>query len=138
MSKTATLIPPGDEAEAAQAGRALAALREGKPMVGEAAMPRAVATAMEQMLETLAAGGGAALLSMDAELTTQQAADILGVSRPTLVKFLEDGTMPFRTIGVHRRIKAAEVFAYGEDERRRQDSALDELVAINQRSRLYD
>ncbi len=75
---------------------------------------------------------------MDVELTTQQAADILGVSRPTLVKLLEDGTMPFRTIGVYRRIKAAEVFAYLDEERRRQDSALDELVAINQPAGLYD
>jgi len=75
---------------------------------------------------------------MDFELTTQQAADILGVSRPTLVKLLEDGTMPFRTIGVDRRIKAAEVFAYLDEERRRQDSALDELVAINQPAGLYD
>ncbi|MFZ4071938.1 MAG: hypothetical protein ACOYJ6_17770 [Caulobacterales bacterium] len=55
MSKTATLIPPGAEAQAAQARRALAALREGKPMVGDAAMPRAIAAAMEQILETLAA-----------------------------------------------------------------------------------
>jgi len=77
-------------------------------------------------------------MSMDFELTTQQAADILGVSRPTLVKLLEDGTMPFRTIGVHRRIKAAVVFAYLDEERRRQDSALDELVAINQPAGLYD
>lgn len=138
MSKTATLSPPGAETEAAQARRALAALREGKPMVGDAAMPHAVAAAMEQMLETPAAGGGAAVMSMDAELTTQQAADILGVSRPTRVKFLEGGTMPFRTIGVHRRIRAAEVFAYVEDECRRQGSALDELVAINQRAGLYD
>jgi len=138
MSKTATLIPPGAEPEAAQARRALMALREGKPMVGDDALPPAAAAAMEHMLETLAAGGGAAVVPMDAELTSQQAADILGVSRPTLVKLLEDGTMSFRTIGVHRRIKAADVFAYMAEERRRQDIALDELVAINQAAGFYD
>ena len=73
-----------------------------------------------------------------AELTTQQAADILGVSRPTLVKLLEDGTMSFRTVGVHRRIKAADLFSYLAEERKRQDTALDELVAINQAAGFYD
>jgi excisionase family DNA binding protein len=138
MSKTATLIPPGAEPQATQARRALMALREGKPMVGDDAMPPAAAAAMEHMLETLAAGAGAAVVPMDAELTTQQAADILGVSRPTLVKFLEDGTMPFRTIGVHRRIMAADVFSYLAEERKCQDTALDELVAINQAAGFYD
>jgi excisionase family DNA binding protein len=138
MSKLATIVPPGLDAEAAQAGRALKALREGSPLTGDAALPPAAHNAIKQMLETLAGGGGAAVLSLDAELTTQQAADILGVSRPTLVKYLEDGTLPFHTTGVHRRVKAADVFAYLERARANQDAALDEFVAINQRAGLYD
>lgn len=63
-------------------------------------MPAAAAAATERMLEALAEGGGTAVVPLDAELTTQQAADILGVSRPTLIKYLDDGTLPFRTIGV--------------------------------------
>jgi excisionase family DNA binding protein len=138
MSKSATLIPPGAEADAAQARRALAALREGRPLIGDAAAPPAAAAAIEQVLESMATGGGAAVMPLDAELTTQQVADILGVSRPTLIKFLEDGTLPFRTIGVHRRIKAVDVFAYLDSEQKRQDAALNELVALNQAAGFYD
>jgi excisionase family DNA binding protein len=138
VTKIATLTHVPTAAEAKQARKALEALREGQPLVGEAAMPPGATEAMERVLEALASGDGAAVVPLDAELTTQQAADILRVSRPTLVKYLEDGTLPFRTIGVHRRIKAAELFDYIERERARQDGALNELVAINQRAGLYD
>lgn len=128
MTKSATLTHAATEAEANQARRALQALREGRPLVGETAMPPVAAAAMERVLEALAAGGGAAVVPLDAELTTQEAADILGVSRPTLVKYLDDGTLPFRTIGLHRRIKAAELFAYLDQERARREAALDEMA----------
>jgi excisionase family DNA binding protein len=127
-----------DEAEAKQAQRALEALRSGKPLEGDAAMSAGAAAALEMVLEAMASGGGVAVAPLAAELTTQQAADILGVSRPTLVKYLDDGTLPFRTIGVHRRIKAADLFAYLERERALRMAALDEIAAINQQAGLYD
>lgn len=138
MTKPATLTRPTSDAEAGQARRALEAMRQGKPLVGDAAAPPGAAAAFERVLEAMAEGGGAAVVPLDAELTTQQAADILGVSRPTLVKYLEDGTLPFRTIGVHRRIRAGDLFAYLEQERGRREAALDEMVAINQQAGLYD
>lgn len=138
MTKPATLTRPVSEAEAGQARRALEAMRQGKPLVGDSAAPPGAAAAFERVLEAMAEGGGVAVAPLDAELTTQQAADILGVSRPTLVKYLEDGTLPFRTIGVHRRIRAVDLFAYLEQERAQRDAALDEMVAINQQAGLYD
>lgn len=138
MTKPATLTRPVSEAEAGQARRALEAMRQGKPLVGDSAAPPGAAAAFERVLEAMAEGGGVAVAPLDAELTTQQAADILGVSRPTLVKYLEDGTLPFRTIGVHRRIRAVDLFAYLEQERAQRDAALDEMVEINQQAGLYD
>lgn len=138
MTKPATLTRPVTEAEAGQARRALDAMRRGKPLVGDAAAPPGAAAAFERVLEAMAEGGGVAVAPLDAELTTQQAADILGVSRPTLVKYLGDGTLPFRTIGVHRRIRAVDLFAYLEQERAQRDAALDEMVEINQQAGLYD
>ncbi len=138
MTRPATLTRPTSDAEASQARRALEAMRQGKPLIGDAAAPPAAAAAFERVLEAMAEGGGAAVVPLDAELTTQQAADILGVSRPTLIKYLEDGTLPFRTIGVHRRVKAVDLFAYLEQERARREAALDEMVSISQRAGFYD
>jgi len=138
MSKVASIIPPGSELDISQARRASNAMRDGRPMTGNDVLPSVAIAALDHLLSALATGDGAAILPLDAELTTQEAADLLGVSRPTLVKLLETGALAFRTIGVHRRIRTADLVAYRDQERRRQDAALDELVALNQAAGLYD
>ncbi len=138
MKNTALIERPATQSEANQARRALEALREGRPITGDAAAPAAATAAMERVLETMAEGGGVAIIALDAELTTQEAADLLGVSRPTLVKLLEDGALPFRVLGAHRRLKAADVLAFRDRRQAAQDAMLDELVAENQRAGLYD
>jgi excisionase family DNA binding protein len=138
MKSTALIERPASEREADQARRALQALRDGKPITGEAAAPAAATAAMERVLETMAEGGAVAIIALDAEITTQEAADLLGVSRPTLVKSLEDGALPFRVLGAHRRLKASDVLAYRDRRRVAQETALDTLVAENQRAGLYD
>lgn len=139
MSKTASLIErPASQTEVDQARRALDALRQGQPVSGKAAAPPSATAALERVLEAMAEGGAVAVIRLDAELTTQQAADLIGISRPTLVKLLEDGALPFRTTGVHRRMKAADVLAYRDRRRTEQEAALDELVAANQHAGLYD
>lgn len=71
-------------------------------------------------------------------LSTSEAADIVGVSRPTLVRLLESGEIPFEQPGRHRRVRLADVLAYRERARRQRSAALDQMVADAEDARLYD
>lgn len=77
---------------------------------------------------------------IDQQLTTQQAADMLGISRPTLVKLVEDGTIPCSkpSGSRHRRIRLADLLAYQRAREQQRSQALDELVEDAEDDGLYD
>lgn len=67
---------------------------------------------LEDLLRQLAAGKAVQVVALDAEISTQQAADLLNVSRPYLVKLVEEGTLPHRKVGPRRRLYLEDVLAY--------------------------
>ncbi|WP_042401980.1 helix-turn-helix domain-containing protein [Streptacidiphilus carbonis] len=95
-------------------------------------LPRPVADMFASVLATLANGQGVQLMPVNAELTTQQAADMLNVSRPYLIRLLEANEIPHRLVGRHRRIRFEDIMNYlREDDRKRQDAA-GELTQLDQ------
>jgi excisionase family DNA binding protein len=95
-------------------------------------LPAGAVALLMKILEAMAAGQSVTLIPEHAELTTVQAAEILNVSRPFLIKLLESNAIPFRRVGKHRRIRMEDVMAYKENIDRERESVLDELAREGQ------
>jgi excisionase family DNA binding protein len=89
-------------------------------------------------LTQISQGNAVTLIPIHAELTTQEAADLLNVSRPYLIKQIEAGDIPHHKIGRHRRIRFDDLMAYKDRMDIARSQALDELVAQSEAMGLYD
>lgn len=78
----------------------------------EVRLPAGATRAVRHLLDRLAAGERVQLVSADAELTTRQAAELLGISRTYLVRLVDEGHISAHMIGTHRRLRAGDVLAY--------------------------
>jgi excisionase family DNA binding protein len=96
-------------------------------------LPAGAVALLMDILEAMAAGQGISLIPENAELTTVQAAEVLNVSRPYLIKLLAAGALPHRKVGKHRRIRMEDVMAYKSRIDLDREAVLDELVAEAQR-----
>lgn len=100
-------------------------------------LPAPVAEALAELLEAAADGQPALVLRSPDNLTTEQAAAVLGVSRPTVVRLVEAGKLPARMVGTHRRLTLGDVLAYREASSRRRAGALDDMTREAEELGLY-
>lgn len=99
-------------------------------------VPRGAVELLARILAHMAAGQGVSVVPSHAELTTQQAAELLNVSRPFLIGLLEAGDIEYRRVGKHRRIRAQSLMDYmAQDDRQRREAA-DELTRLGQQTGL--
>ncbi len=91
-------------------------------------LPAGAVALLMDILEAMAAGQGFSLIPENAELTTVQAADVLNVSRPYLIKLLDTNAIPHRKVGKHRRIRMEDVMAYKSGIDREREAVLDQLT----------
>ena len=140
-----TLSPTPDDAEMAKvSSRAIAELvaREGEGNIRlvaklgtketEIVIPSSAIHFLGALLTEFAKGNAVTMFPVHVELTTQQASDLLGVSRPFLVERLEKGELPFRKVGTHRRVLLKDLMEYKHSMDRKRHEALDELAAMAQ------
>jgi excisionase family DNA binding protein len=91
----------------------------------------ALAASFMEVLRLVSTGRGFRMIPVDAELTTQEAADCLNVSRPYLIKLLEGGEIPHIKTGRHRKVRASELFAYKQKRDDTRSSALSDLAVLD-------
>jgi excisionase family DNA binding protein len=138
-----TVLPPED---LGRLGGVLAALTKGRArgaaLVGPDGerldLPPEVFEIFRAVVEALSQGLAITIAPHQMILSTTEAADILGVSRPTLVRLLEAGEIPFQQPGRHRRVRLADVLAYHERAGRRRSAGLDQMVADAEDAGLYN
>jgi len=102
------------------------------PDGNEVEIPASAFAALQAVVRDMAQGLTVTLIPHDRELTTKEAADILGVSRPFLVKLLDRGEIPYHRVGKHRRLNVEDVLAYRELRAARRREQLRKLTELSE------
>lgn len=114
--KDRTILPDENEHDQLESLREI--LASGGPVIigakggASAPMPADICSVLSDVIDALSSGSAISVIPRDLTLTTQRAADLLNISRPTLVELLESGKIPFEKPGRHRRVKLRDVLDY--------------------------
>jgi excisionase family DNA binding protein len=127
-----TVLPPADEASLLRSIAAVLSRNGSAALVGpdgtQIVLPAEVYEVLSEVVTAMADGQAITIAPHDTILTTQAAADLLGVSRPTLVRLLETGEIPFSQPGRHRRVALADLMAYQGRNRTSRRETLDAMT----------
>lgn len=104
----------------------------------EIGLPEGIHALLVSIVENLKAGNGVSVIPLHAELTTVEAAHLLNVSRPFLIKQLGAGELPHHMVGTHRRLRLADVLTYRDRLDAQAGEALDAMAAEAEDLGLYD
>ncbi|NOT68943.1 MAG: helix-turn-helix domain-containing protein [Methylophilaceae bacterium] len=116
----------------ADADRVQLTLRANNGAPEDLVLPGQVMQLLLDIVSEMAKGNAISLVPIHHELSTQEAANLLNVSRPHLVSLLEKNELPHRKVGAHRRVLASDVLAYKASLLDKRNKALDELTAMSQ------
>jgi excisionase family DNA binding protein len=139
-----TVLPPDDRHAVADLVQLLtAATQDGLavlhgPSGMQTALPEQVCRVLLQVVRAMADGMAITVAPHNTLLTTQEAADLLSISRPTLVRLLEAGEIPYSTRGRHRRVLLADVVEYQQATRDDRRATLDEMARDGGDAGLYE
>lgn len=95
-------------------------------------LPGHVMQILLDVLSEMSKGNAISLIPHNQEVSTQEAANILNVSRPFLVKLLENGDIPFHKVGTHRRVRLQDILSYKAETDEKRSEALDKLAELSQ------
>jgi excisionase family DNA binding protein len=105
---------------------------------GTVTVPESLLRVLQEVVPLLLEGKSVSIIASDEELTTQQAADILNVSRQHVVNLITAGEFPAHKAGTHRRIALQDLLEYRDRQRASQEAALDELARLSLEEGMYD
>jgi len=135
LQKPGVVIPSENDARlATESSRRLAKFKPDSEEIRvslngeELVLPRAVFSLLSAILTEMSSGNAVTIFPIHAELTTQEAAEFLNVSRPHVVKLLESNAIRFSKVGTHRRIKFSDLREYKERQEAAREETLTELA----------
>lgn len=141
-STTPVMAAPNSRAALVELAEALRPASASVRLLGsngvELALPAPVHQLLERIVEMLARGLGVTLVPVDKLLTTQEAADLLNVSRQYLIRLLDDDQLAFSKVGTHRRLKIEDVLAYKARRDAARRTKLAELTQLTEEAGGYD
>src|SRR5438552_2215686 len=116
----------------AQVGKPLRLRLLDDPAKGIVKIPASAVRMLIHILEEMAQGNAVTLIPVHAELTTQEAADMLNISRPSLIQLLDEGKIEFRRVGTHRRVRFEALMEYKRQADTERRKVLKQLAAYDQ------